>query len=175
MPLGLTATNDGKRQINLSWIAPSDDGGADITGYRIEVSADRTAWSNLTADTGATDTTHSHTDLNVETTRHYRVSAINSAGTGKSSSIATGITAPATVPEAPSGLTATRDEERRIDLLWTAPSDDGGANLTGYRIEVSDDDSTWIDVVANTESTTTTYSQTRIECGYLASIPSFGH
>ena len=57
------------------------------------------AWSNLTADTGATDTTHAHTGLNVETTRHYRVSAINSAGTGKSSSIATGITAPATVPE----------------------------------------------------------------------------
>ena len=51
---------------------------------------------------------------------------INSADTGLVSSIATGITAPATVPEAPSGLTATMDEERRIDLLWTAPSDDGG-------------------------------------------------
>ena len=82
MPLGLTATNDGERQIDLSWTAPSDDGGADITGYRIEVSEDGAAWSDLADDTGATDTTHSHTDLNVETTRHYRVSAINSAGTG---------------------------------------------------------------------------------------------
>ena len=162
MPLGLTATNDGKRQINLSWIAPSDDGGADITGYRIEVSADRTAWSNLTADTGATDTTHSHTDLNVETTLHYRVSAINSAGTGKSSSIATGITAPATVPEAPSGLTATRDEERRIDLSWTAPYADGGAEITGYRIEVSTDGSAWSDLVVDTENTATTYSQSEL-------------
>ena len=40
------------RQINLSWTAPSDDGGADITGYRIEVSEDGAAWSDLTADTG---------------------------------------------------------------------------------------------------------------------------
>ena len=163
MPLGLTATNDGERQIDLSWTAPSDDGGADITGYRIEVSEDGAAWSDLADDTGDTDTTHSHTDLNVETTRHYRVSTINSAGTGPASSIATGITAPPTFPNAPSELTATRDEERRIDLSWTAPSDDGGANITGYRIEVSDDDSTWIDVVANTESTATMYTQTELE------------
>ena len=161
--MGLTATNDGERQIDLSWIAPSDDGGADITGYRIEVSEDGAAWSDLADDTGNTDTTHAHTGLNVETTRHYRVSTINSAGIGPASSIATGITAPPTFPNAPSELTATRDEERRIDLLWTAPSDDGGANITGYRIEVSDDDSTWIDVVANTESTATMYTQTELE------------
>ena len=66
VPLGLTATKDGERQIDLSWTAPSDDGGADITGYRIEVSEDGAAWSDLTADTGASETTHSHTDLNVE-------------------------------------------------------------------------------------------------------------
>ena len=161
--MGLTATNDGERQIDLSWTAPSDDGGADITGYRIEVSEDGAAWSDLADDTGNTDTTHAHTGLNVETTRHYRVSTINSAGIGPASSIATGITAPPTFPNAPSELTATRDEERRIDLSWTAPSDDGGANITGYRIEVSDDDSTWIDVVANTESTATMYTQTELE------------
>ena len=88
-----------KGRSDLSWTAPSDDGGADITGYRIEVSEDGAAWSDLADDTGNTDTTHSHTDLNVETTRHYRVSTINSAGIGPASSIATGITAPATVPE----------------------------------------------------------------------------
>ncbi len=162
-PSGLTATKDGDERISLSWTAPSDDGGADITGYRIEVSADRTAWSDLAADTGASDTTRAHTGLNVETKRHYRVSAINSAGTGLASSIATGITAPATVPEAPSVLTATRDEERRIDLSWTAPYDDGGTDITGYRIEVSANSSTWIDVVANTESTATMYTQTELE------------
>ena len=31
-PTSLTATADGQTEIDLSWSAPSDDGGADITG-----------------------------------------------------------------------------------------------------------------------------------------------
>ena len=92
-PTGLTATANGPTQIDLSWSGPSDDGGAAITGYRIEVSADRSAWSDLVGDSGSTSTTHSHTGLTAGTTRHYRVSAINSAGTGPASNIATGTTA----------------------------------------------------------------------------------
>ena len=158
----LTATKDGERQIDLSWTAPSDDGGANITGYRIEVSEDGSTWTDLVANTRTTITTHSHTGLKVETTRLYRASAINSAGTSLASNVATGITAPPTVPEAPSGLTATKDEERRIDLSWTAPSDDGGANLTGYLIEVSADGSSWSVLVANSEAEVTTHSHTEL-------------
>ena len=29
--------NAGYRQITLTWTAPTDDGGADVTGYRIEI------------------------------------------------------------------------------------------------------------------------------------------
>ena len=92
-PTGLTAAANGQTQIDLSWNGPSDDGGAAITGYRIEVSADRTAWSDLVGDSGSTSTTHSHTGLTAGSTRHYRVSAINSAGAGSASAIATGTTA----------------------------------------------------------------------------------
>ena len=92
-PTGLSATANGQTQIDLSWSGPSDDGGAAITGYRIEVSADRTAWSDLVGDSGSTSTTHSHTGLTAGSTRHYRVSAINSAGAGRVSAIATGTTA----------------------------------------------------------------------------------
>ena len=46
-PTGLTAAANGQTQIDLSWSGPSDDGGAAVTGYRIEVSADRMAWSDL--------------------------------------------------------------------------------------------------------------------------------
>ena len=161
-PTGLDATKDVERRIDLSWTMPSDDGGADITGYRIEVSLDGSAWSDLVSDIGDTATTHSHTGLRGETTRHYRVSAINSAGTGPTSNAATGMTAPATVPETPSGLTATQDMERRIDLSWTAPPDDGGADITGYRIEVSLDGSDWSDLVSDTGDTATTHSHTRL-------------
>ena len=92
-PTGLMAAANGPTQIDLSWSPPSSDGGAAITGYRIEVSFDHSAWSDLVANTGSTSTTYSHTGLTAGTTRHYRVSAINSSGTGRASAIATGTTA----------------------------------------------------------------------------------
>ena len=140
---GLTATADGQTEIDLSWTAPSDDGGADITGYRIEVSEDSSTWSDLVPNTNTTGTSYSHTGLDAESTRHYRVSAINSAGTGPASDTDSVTTAAATKPGKPTGLTATADGQTEVDLSWTAPSDDGGADITGYHIEVSQDSSTW--------------------------------
>ena len=46
-PTGLTATASGTTTINLSWTAASD-GGAAITGYKIEVSPNGTSnWTDL--------------------------------------------------------------------------------------------------------------------------------
>ena len=91
-PTGLTAAGNGLTRMDLSWSAPSSDGGAAITGYRIEVSEDGSAWTDLAADTGSAATSYSDTGLAPGITRHYRVSAINSAGTGPASDIATGTT-----------------------------------------------------------------------------------
>ena len=92
-PTSLTATASGTTTINLSWTAPADDGGSAITGYRIEVSPNGTSsWTNRVADTGTTTTTYAHTGLSAGTTRHYRVSAINSVGTGAASSTANATT-----------------------------------------------------------------------------------
>ena len=87
-PTGLTAMASGTTVINLSWTAPPNNGGSVITGYKIEVSADNEAnWDDLDADTDDTDTTYAHTGLAPGTTRHYRVSAINSVGTGAASNV----------------------------------------------------------------------------------------
>ena len=66
-------------------------------------------------------------------------------------------TTPNTAPGAPTGLTATANGPSRIDLAWTAPA---GTAITGYKIEVSPDGSSWSDLVANTQSTATTYAHT---------------
>ena len=162
-PTSLTATASGTTAINLSWTAPADDGGSDITGYRIEVSPNGTSsWNDLVANTGST-TTYSHTGLDAGDTRHYRVSAINSVGTGAASNVddATTDAAAPTVPGAPTGLSATASGTSTIDLDWTAPVDDGGAAITGYRIEVSPDGtSDWTERVGNTGTTTASYSHT---------------
>ena len=72
-----------------------------------------------------------------------------------------GTTTPNTAPGAPTGLTATANGPSRINLAWAAPGDTGGTAITGYKIEVSPDgSSSWTDLVANTESTATTYAHT---------------
>ena len=87
-PTALSATAAGGTQINLSWTAPTDDGGSPIIGYKIEVSPDGNAdWTELVANTGNANTTYEHIGLTVGTSRHYRVSAINSDGVGDPSNI----------------------------------------------------------------------------------------
>ena len=141
-PTDLRATVSGNSQIDLAWTPPADNGGASISGYKIEVSLDGDSdWSNLVTDTGNADTTHSDTGLADDTTRHYRVSAININGTGPPSNVASATTTPtnATVPGAPSSLTATNDGQTTINLSWTAPADDGDSRISGYKIEISTD------------------------------------
>ena len=90
---GLRATGVSQTRIDLSWNAPTDDGGASITGYRIEVSDDGGSnWSDLVANTHSSSRTYAHTDLTAGVTRHYRVSAINRVGTGLASAVASGQT-----------------------------------------------------------------------------------
>ena len=86
-PTNLMAEADGGTRIELTWSAPADDGGSAITGYRIEVSPDGSSgsWSDLVADTGSAATSYTHTGLSPGDTRHYRVSAINPAGTSEAS------------------------------------------------------------------------------------------
>ena len=97
-PTNLTATANGQTRIDLSWRAPASNGGAAITGYRVEVSTDGSSWSTLAANTNSTATRYSHTGLTAGSARRYRVSAINSAGTGPASNVAA-----ATTDSAPGG------------------------------------------------------------------------
>ena len=159
----LTATASGTSTIDLSWTAPADDGGSAISGYRIEVSSDGgSSWISLVVDTDDTNTTYEDR-VPAGSTRHYRVSAINSVGTGAASNVddATTDDAATTVPGAPTGLTATASGTSTINLSWTAPADDGGASISGYRIEVSPNGtSSWTNREANTGSTSTSYAHT---------------
>ena len=117
-PTNLYAKGDSNTQINLSWTAPSKTGG-DISGYKIEVSTDGgNNWTDLVADTASTDTTHSHTGLSSGDTRHYRVSAINAAGTSPASDAASA-TAVASAPGLASAVVErTNSLVVRLEFDW---------------------------------------------------------
>src|SRR5207245_2064168 len=100
------------------------------------------------------------TGLTHTTTYAYRVSAINSVGTGSPSSTASATTL-AVAPSSPSALTATVASSSQINLSWTSPADNGGSAISGYMVERSTDGgTTWTTLVANTGSTATSYSDT---------------
>ena len=106
-PTVLSATASGTTRIDLSWTAPASTGGSAITGYRIEVSSNGgSSWTNLVANTSNTTTTYSHTGLTAGATRHYRVSAINTNGTGTASNVANATTGQTTVTFGASSYTA---------------------------------------------------------------------
>ncbi len=160
-PTNLSATAVSQSQINLSWNAPSDNGGSTITGYQIESSTDSgSTWSTIVSNTGSTSTTYSNTGLTPNTTYTYRVSAINSVGTSSPSNVSSATTSQApTVPQPPTGLSATAISSSQVNLSWSAPSNNGGSAITGYMVERSQDSgNTWSTVTPNTGSASTTYS-----------------
>ena len=60
------------------------------------------------ADTGNTDTAYPDTGLDPRTTRHYRVFAINSIGTGPKSNIANATTDASPTPAQVTGVNVAR-------------------------------------------------------------------
>ena len=150
-------------RVTLEWTAPDNDGSSPITGYLIEQSTDDgDTWTTVVADTGSDDTTHVVTGLANGTPVSFRVSAINAAGTGDASGSAA--TTPRTTPGAVRALAAEPGDEQ-VELTWDAPADDGGAPITGYRVQQSEDGDTWTDVEADTASADTSYTVTGLPNG----------
>ena len=163
-PTGFTAMAAGNAQIDLAWTAPADDGGRAVSGYKIEVSDDGStgSWDDLVADTASTDTAYPHTGLSAGDTRHYRVSAINAVGTSDASE-SDDATTQRTVPDPPE-VSAIADGTSKIVVSWSAPANDGGSAITGYRLQVSPDGvSDWRNLVNNT--TDTSYEHTGLSAG----------
>ena len=159
-PTGLTAMATGPKEIELSWTAPEDTSGAEITGYKIEYASAVDNWTDLEIDTENDDTTFTDDGsvgtLGAETTRRYRVTALNGSNFGddNNSNVASATTDEATVPGMPTRLmlapVAPENSQHQIDLSWIAPVNTGGVVLTGYRIERSENGRSWEELKKDT-------------------------
>ena len=143
VPHSLDAT-PGNRQVMLSWVLPS--GGAEVTDYEYEQDGSGT-WIS----TGGTATDYTVRNLTNGQPYTFKVRALNSAGASAASAASPSVT-PATVPGAPTGLSATVSD-RRVDLMWTAPASDGGQSITDYEYEQGGS-GTWISTGSTATSTT---------------------
>ena len=133
---------EGNGEVWLYWYDPRPAPGRVPIAYRVE----RRALSSTTyvrvADIPATSSVHYSrrmTGLTNGVTYKFRVGAIYAGGT-----IAWDYKdmTPRTIPSVPQGLTAVSGPDL-ASVDWKAPSSSGGATVTGYRVQVSYNGTTW--------------------------------
>ena len=139
-PTSIVTTN-GVSQVALSWTAPASTGGDSITDYVIQHSSNSGSTWTTFSDSVSTSTSATVTGLTNGTSYVFRVAAVNAAGTGTYSSASASAT-PRTTSDAPSSVVATAGNGQ-VSLSWTVPAFNGGAAITDYIIEFSQDASTW--------------------------------
>jgi hypothetical protein len=140
--------------VNLSWTAPSNDGGNPIQTYRITPYIGPSAQTTIV--TGSTATNATVTGLKNGTTYTFTVEASNAVGTSADSPLSAPVTPQAaTVPGAPSSVQGT-SRDSAVGLSWTAPDSDGGGSITGYQI------TPYIGSTAQTPIVTSTAATSRV-------------
>lgn len=117
--------------INANWNDP-DDGGAAVTGFRLEWDSNSNFTSPASANLGSTLNAHSVTGLSNGFTYYLRIRAVNSRGNGDWSATVTAMPEEAVpgVPSVPPTPTATA-WNAQVTLSWNAPADNGSP-ITGY-------------------------------------------
>jgi subtilisin family serine protease len=127
--------------VRLTWPLPSSNGGAAITDYAVQRSADGGRTWRTVAD-GVSSARRAVVDGLTNGRRyHFRVAAKNRAGLGRWSRAVSAI--PVTTPSAPQSLSASAGNGV-VRLTWSLPSSDGEAPITDYVVQRSDNaGATW--------------------------------
>lgn len=132
-PTGVTGTGTGG-SANISWTAPSSDGGSAITDYVIEYSVDGSGTWTTFADGTTTATSATVTGLVAGNAYEFRVSAKNLIGSSLPSFASPTIE---TLPTAPA-ITGTTPASEQVTVTWTAPTHMGSGTISQYTITAYD-------------------------------------
>jgi YD repeat-containing protein len=130
-PTGLVANAVSPTQINLNWNDSTDN--VAVTAYLLQ-RCTGAGCSNFAQVASVVNSARNDTGLDDVTTYRYRVRArdalLNLSGF---SNIVTATTLDGTAPSTPTGFTATAVAYNRVNLAWTASTDN--VAVTGYRVE----------------------------------------
>ncbi|MEI8269909.1 MAG: fibronectin type III domain-containing protein, partial [bacterium] len=157
-PLSLSASSDLNTSSLLSWTIPLNDGGSTVTDYLVEykLASEPTVWTVFN-DGVSNGTTATVTGLTNGQAYNFRVSAINTIGTGAASSTATS-TPNLSAPSAPLSLLALNYENTKSTLTWSTPASNGGGVISDYIIQykLTSEPTTWTTFNDGVSTITTT-------------------
>ena len=112
-PTSLTSSTISATEIDLSWTAPTNTGGANLYGYKIE----RDDGSGFNQIPNTQSTTYQDTGLTPNKLYSYRVSAVNQAGTSDPSNVATSVTLSPPAQTPPPSTTTDQSSTPSLDDL----------------------------------------------------------
>ena len=152
-PRSLTADDISDSEVRLEWEAPADNDSPPVTGYKIEYKEsdeDDDEYEEASSNTGSARTEYTVDDLEEDTEYTFRVSAINSVGTGDPSSEATATPTEestaeveAVRPGSPSRVSAAPASDTSLYVKWAAPAGNRGPGVTAYLIEYKQKSGEW--------------------------------
>jgi len=138
----------------LSWTAATNYGPS-ITDHIVEYSSDNgTTWT-IFSHSASSSSSIIVTGLTNNTSYIFRVSAINSTGTGPASDNSSSLTPlPGSIPSEPTSLTGSVSVES-VSLSWNSPTSINGSLITDYVIQYSSNSgSSWTTFSDGTSSST---------------------
>lgn len=139
-PGNLSASSSSVGVASLSWSYPGDDGGDDVSGYRIEYSLNSNFSVSSIIDTG-TSRSLQISNLTPASTYYFRVAAknkvTNQAGTTSVFSGSTSVTIFGVPPSEPLNITATSDTPGEATITWSEPVFEGDSAVDGYQVQYS--------------------------------------
>jgi titin len=122
-------------RVVLNWETPENTGGTGVSNYWIQYSTSGTTWVTNWA---TSQTTYILSMPPKGATYSYRVLASTSAGQSDPSNVVA-VTSAATKPSSPALRSINFGVDGAVVFVWSAPSDNGGSQVTGYRVESSPD------------------------------------
>ena len=160
-PTNLTTTLADGGGVALTWTAPTEDTGS-VTGYEVLRAVGEGDLATLVADTASTAASYTDaTATEAGETYAYQVKAIRGEDRSQASDQAQVQVPHDPADLRPTGLTVSL-VENKVTLSWAAPAEDA-ASVDGYEIlrrRPMEGETTLATLVADTNSTATTYTDT---------------
>lgn len=154
-PTNLTVEPVSDTRVSLTWSPPADDGGAAITAYHLQYSLEGGAYEDIGPTVDA-EPAQDVINLTPGATYTFRVAAINSQGLrGNFSSPSqpytmpgARVTRPGEVSDFTLGRFVKKGTSYRVTVSWSAPTDTGGGEITGYvaRLGLAGKWGDWVDL-----------------------------